>query len=122
MKQSRKIFNILEIKRYFSILVYFSEKKHRKQIQLDFFSLSRRILIYHIMTDLLFLQNTDHFTTSLRKSNHGVCRHERQVARSIVGDGNWTLVWTDQLVLAGLHIACPAWTVAFNKRWGGMRL
>lgn len=59
------------------------------------------------MTDLLVLQNTDHFTAALRTSYHSMCWHICQVARSKVSDRNWILVWTDQLVVAGAHLASP---------------
>lgn len=66
--------------------------------------------------DLLVLQNPDHFIASLGTSHHSVCRHNRQVARSIISDWNRTLVWTDQLVIRGFQISSPGWTVAFNQR------
>lgn len=72
-------------------------------------------MVKEITTDLLVLQNADHFATALRTSHHSMCRHGRQVARSKFSDRNWTLVWTDQLIFSGIHFASPAWTTAFNK-------
>lgn len=64
--------------------------------------------VKEITTDLLLLQNADHFTATFRTCHHSVCRHARQVARSKLSNSNCSLVWTDQLVVTGVHTASPA--------------